>query len=53
MENLIFEKSQPGRRGYALPALDVPSIDPTQAIPQDSLRKNPAALPEMRSFFRF
>jgi len=47
MENLIFEKSQPGRRGYALPALDVPSIDPTQAIPQDSLRKNPAALPEM------
>lgn len=47
MESLIFEKSQPGRRGYALPALDVPSIDPTQVLPAESLRQNAPTLPEM------
>src|SRR5262245_45653494 len=47
MENLIFEKTQPGRRGYMLPALDVPSIDPAQVLPAESLRQSPPALPEM------
>jgi glycine dehydrogenase subunit 2 len=47
MEPLIFEKSQPGRRGYSLPALDVPSIDPAQVLPKESLRQTPPALPEM------
>jgi glycine dehydrogenase subunit 2 len=47
MEPLIFEKTQPGRRGYTLPALDVPSIDPAQVIPAESLRQNAPALPEM------
>ncbi|OGR90001.1 MAG: glycine dehydrogenase (aminomethyl-transferring) [Elusimicrobia bacterium RIFCSPLOWO2_01_FULL_59_12] len=47
MESLIFEKTQPGRRGYTLPALDVPSIDPAQVLPRESLRQSPPALPEM------
>jgi len=47
MEDLIFEKSQPGRKGYQLPALDVPSIDPATVLPKASLRKTLAELPEM------
>src|ERR1039457_6840581 len=47
MENLIFEKSQPGRKGYQLPALDVPSIDPASVLPKTSLRTRLAELPEM------
>lgn len=47
MENLIFEKSQPGRKGYQLPALDVPSIDPAGVLPKASLRQHLAELPEM------
>jgi glycine dehydrogenase subunit 2 len=47
MEPLIFEKTQAGRRGYALPALDVPSIDPAQVLPKDALRQTPPALPEV------
>ena len=30
-EGLIFEKSAPGKRGFELPALDVPAIDPAKA----------------------
>src|ERR1039457_3364708 len=47
MENLIFEKSQPGRKGYQLPALDVPSIDPASVLPKAALRTRLAELPEM------
>jgi len=47
MESLIFEKSQPGRRGYTLPGLDVPSIDPSGVLPSGSLRQRPAQLPEV------
>jgi glycine dehydrogenase subunit 2 len=47
MEALIFEKSQPGRRGYTLPALDVPSIDPASVLPRDAVRQSPAQLPEV------
>src|SRR5262245_34270105 len=47
MENLIFEKSQPGRKGYQLPALDVPSIDPSSLLPKTALRDKLAELPEM------
>jgi glycine dehydrogenase subunit 2 len=31
-EALIFERSSPGKRGYRLPALDVPDVDPQQAL---------------------
>jgi glycine dehydrogenase subunit 2 len=44
---LIFEISQPGRQGYSLPACDVPEIDPEQLLPEDCLRRNPPALPEV------
>jgi hypothetical protein len=27
-EGLIFEKSSPGKKGYKLPPLDVPEVDP-------------------------
>ncbi len=47
MEPLVFEKGQPGRRGYALPTLDVPSVDAASLLPEASLRKTLAQLPEI------
>lgn len=47
MESLIFEKTRCGRRGYAFPALEVPSLDPASVLPADALRSQPAALPEV------
>lgn len=44
---LIFERSTPGRRGYRLPALDVPEVSIDQLIPQEHLRTQPAELPEV------
>lgn len=46
-ESLIFEKSVAGRRGYTFPALDVPSIDPAQGLPHETLRRISAPLPEV------
>jgi glycine dehydrogenase subunit 2 len=43
----IFERSQPGRRAYALPELDVPEADPGELIPPALLREEPPALPEV------
>jgi glycine dehydrogenase subunit 2 len=47
MEPVIFEKTQPGRKGYAFPQLDVPSLDPTAILPKGALRQNLAELPEL------
>ncbi|MCL2039813.1 MAG: aminomethyl-transferring glycine dehydrogenase subunit GcvPB [Bacteroidetes bacterium] len=44
MENLIFEKSVKGRKGYTLPPLDVPKHNP---IPNQFVRKVDADLPEV------
>lgn len=44
---LIFERSAPGRRGYRLPDLDVPAVPVGDLIPQDFLREEPPALPEV------
>lgn len=44
---LIFERSTPGRRGYRLPALDVPEVSIDQLIPPEHLRAQPAELPEV------
>lgn len=33
-ENLIFEVSSPGKRGYQLAPLDVPEVDPGKVLPQ-------------------
>jgi glycine dehydrogenase subunit 2 len=45
-EGLIFEKSQPGKSAWSLPALDVPAIDEKQLL-GDALRQLPAELPEV------
>lgn len=44
---LIFELSQPGRIGYSLPECDVPRVDVSQLIPQEMLRQEEPALPEV------
>ena len=38
-ESLIFEKSAPGRRGYSLPALDVPEEPLEELLPDAVLRR--------------
>jgi len=46
-EQLIFEKSVPGRKGYSLPDLDVPEVPIAELIPGEYLRKDPPLLPEL------
>jgi glycine cleavage system P protein (glycine dehydrogenase) subunit 2 len=46
-EPLLFERSRPGREGAALPALDVPAVDPATLIPADRLRDDVPELPEL------
>lgn len=43
-DKLIFELSEPGRKGYSLDPLDVPIVE---AIPDNLLRAQPAELPEV------
>jgi glycine dehydrogenase subunit 2 len=45
-EALVFEKSSPGKRGYKLPPLDVPPVDP-ETLLGSAVRKDPALLPEL------
>ncbi len=47
MRPLIFEIGSPGRKGYALPVLDLPRKEPASFIPPHLLRQVPAALPEV------
>jgi glycine dehydrogenase subunit 2 len=42
-EKLIFEHSDPGRKGYSLPALDVPEA----ALPTDLAREEVSGFPEL------
>lgn len=44
---LIFEKSKAGRRGCALPSLDVPQKPIEKLIPPEFLRKDEPLLPEV------
>jgi len=46
-EPLVFELSSPGRKGYSLPACDVPEQPIGDLIPREYLREKPAALPEL------
>lgn len=46
-ESLIFERSRPGRKGYSLPAADVPVRGPEALLPPGRLRRRPPALPEV------
>jgi len=42
-EKLIFEHSDPGRKGYSLPALDVPEA----ALPEELMREEVPGFPEL------
>ena len=44
-EDLIFEHSSPGKIGYQLPALDVPDVDPAEALGADNVREEIAGFP--------
>jgi len=46
-EPTVFERSRPGRRASTLPALDVPAVDPAEALPGVELAQRPPALPEL------
>ena len=46
-EDLIFERSSPGKIGYQLPALDVPEVDPAQALGADNVRGAIDGFPEV------
>jgi glycine dehydrogenase subunit 2 len=45
-EDLIFEKSSPGKAAWRLPPLDVPEVDPTKLL-GSSERKNLGNMPEV------
>ncbi|MGH3666157.1 MAG: aminomethyl-transferring glycine dehydrogenase subunit GcvPB [Egibacteraceae bacterium] len=46
-EPTVFAKSRPGRRASSIPALDVPAVDPAEALPGVELAVAPPALPEL------
>jgi glycine dehydrogenase subunit 2 len=47
MSELIFETSRPGRTGVALPKCDVPQHDINTLLPEELLRREAPALPEV------
>src|SRR5689334_3130967 len=46
-EALLFENSSPGKRGYQLPALDVPSVDAQSALGSENTRAEIEGFPEV------
>ena len=49
-EDLIFERSRAGRRGYLLPELDVPSEEVASLLPADVVRDDIPGMPEVSEF---
>jgi glycine dehydrogenase subunit 2 len=49
-EPLIFERSSPGKRGYQLPELDVPAVNPEQALGKGTVRTEIEDFPEVSEF---
>ncbi|MBD3367914.1 MAG: aminotransferase class V-fold PLP-dependent enzyme [Candidatus Eisenbacteria bacterium] len=47
VEPTIFELGVPGHPGHALPALDVPRLEPEDVLPDGFVRPAPPALPEV------
>jgi glycine dehydrogenase subunit 2 len=43
----IFERSRPGRRAFVPPAADVPETPISEMLPEDAIRREPPALPEV------
>jgi len=46
-ESLLFERSSPGKKGYQLPALDVPAIDPAAVLGATNVRAEIEGFPEV------
>jgi glycine dehydrogenase subunit 2 len=46
-EALLFERSSPGKRAYQLPELDVPAIDPAEALGVENVRAEIEGFPEV------
>ena len=46
-EPLLFEISSPGKQAYQLPELDVPSVDPTEALGARNVRAEIEGFPEV------
>src|SRR5579871_3172679 len=46
-EPLIFENSSPGKRGYQLPPLDVPAVDPVAVLGEKYTRPEIEDFPEV------
>jgi len=46
-EPLLFELSSPGKRAYQLPALDVPEVDPAEALGESAIRDDIEGFPEV------
>ncbi len=46
-ESLLFEMSSPGKKGYQLPDLDVPSVDPIEALGAANTRAEIEDFPEV------
>lgn len=46
-EQLLFESSSPGKTGYQLPPLDVPQIDPAEALGAGNVRAEIEDFPEV------
>ena len=46
-EPLLFERSSPGKTGYQLPALDVPAVDPHEALGAENVRAEIPGFPEV------
>ncbi len=46
-EPLLFELSSPGKKGYQLPALDVPAVDPKAALGSLAVRGEIEGFPEV------
>src|SRR5260370_31319173 len=46
-EPLLFENSSPGKRGYQLPALDVPAVDATAVLGAQNTRQEIEDFPEV------
>ena len=49
-EPLLFELSSPGKIGYQLPGLDVPSVDPESALGRQNVRTEIEDFPEISEF---
>lgn len=46
-EKIIYDYSAPGKRGYELPNLGVPAVDPIKVLPKAMQRSKKARLPEL------